>query len=395
MSSSPLPITVQGPSQQPLTGVSVTLYSRGPGNVQRRETGITDANGRVQLPIVNGFTAAAVVAVPKDSFWTVVRRGPVSAAIVCPPLPTAGPEGWWHEALGIRPATDSKLGAGIKVGIIDTGCGPNQALSHVTLVGAFIAGARLGPSATTDVQGHGTHTAGIIGARPINSNHYSGIAPDAELFAMRVFPPNEGASQADIASAIDVLSQEHKCDLLNLSLGSTKKSEVLKDAIRDALARGTLCVCAAGNDGGPLNYPAAYEDCVAVTAIGLAGWGPVSALSSTRLPVRREFYGQDNYYLANFSSTGAGVACAAPGVGIISTVPASNERTAPYAVMDGTSMASPAACGALAALLARDASYSSLPRDITRAHAARALLLRKCRSIGLVSEYEGRGIPFA
>jgi len=189
--------------------------------------------------------------------------------------------------------------------------------------------------------------------------------------------------------------QEVGCDLLNLSLGSTKRSEITEDAVQDAFERGTLCICAAGNDGGPINYPAAYQACVAVSAIGLAGWGPAVSLSATRLPDKHEFHGQDNYYLANFSSYGVGLACAAPGVGIISTVPDPSGRTAPYAVMDGTSMASPAACGALAVILSRDSSYQSLPRDTTRSQTARALLVRNCRPIGLVSEYEGRGIPFA
>jgi subtilisin len=358
------------------------------------QTEVSDGQGKVAFGVVNGFTPAAIVAVPRESFWTVVRRAPDPDLIIyCPPLPNSGPGAWWHKALGISSPGDQQLGRGIKIGVIDTGCGPNQALSHVTLVGAFIEGVR--STDTADVERHGSHTAGIIGARPTSSGDYAGIAPGAELFAARVFPKGDGASQANIASAIDALSREFECDLLNLSLGSTERSAIIEDAIRDALERGSLCVCAAGNDAGPLNYPAAYQDCVAVSAIGLAGWGPPSSLSATRLPDKREFYGQDNYYLANFSSNGAGLACASPGVGIISTVPASNGRTVPYAVMDGTSMASPAACAALAVLLARDAGYPNLPRDITRSQAARALLTRNCRPIGLVSEYEGRGIPFA
>jgi subtilisin len=213
---------------------------------------------------------------------------------------------------------------------------------------------------------------------------------------MRVFRKGEEATQEDIAGAIDVLSQEKQCDLLNLSLGSTERSKILEDVIQDAFEQGTLCICAAGNDAGPINHPAAYQNCVAVSAIGLAGWGPSVSLSATRLPDRQEFYGEDNYYLANFSSVGAELVCAAPGVGIISTVPdLSGQQTALYAVMDGSSMASPAACGTLAVILSKDNDYGGLPRDITRSQTARRLLLRNCRPIGLVSEYEGRGIPFA
>ena len=386
--------------QVPLPRASVTLYSRGPGNppLQRMQTEISDHQGGVVFGLANGYTPAALVAAPADSFWTVIKRGQLISGdtILRPELPQEGPGAWWHKTTGINTPGDLQLGNGIKVGIIDTGCGPNRALRHISLVGAYIGGLRQdGAVATTDAESHGSHIAGVIGARPVNSRDYAGIAPGAELYAMRVFNKGEGAIQADIAGAIDVLSQEKGCDLLNLSLGSTERSQILEDAIQDAFERGTMCVCAAGNDAGPINYPAAYQNCVAVSAVGLAGWGASNSLSASRLPDRQEFYGEDNYYLANFSSFGAELACAAPGVGIISTVPDPSGQTALYAVMDGSSMASPAACGTLAVILSKDSDYVRLPRDITRSQMARRLLLRNCRPIGLVSEYEGRGIPFA
>jgi subtilisin family serine protease len=385
--------------QVPLPRASVTLYSRGPGNppLQRMQTEISDDQGGVVFGLANGYTPAALVAAPADSFWTVIRRGRPSSGetILCPQLPQSGPGDWWHNTAGIDTPGDLQLGKGIKVGIIDTGCGPNRALRHVTLEGAYIGGLRqYGAVEAAHVESHGSHVAGIVGARPVNSGDYAGIAPGAELYAMRVFRKGEEATQEDIAGAIDVLSQERGCDLLNLSLGSTERSVILEDVIQDAFEQGTLCVCAAGNDAGPVNHPAAYPNCVAVSAIGLSGLAPSVSLSATRLPDRQEFYGEDDYYLANFSSFGAELACAAPGVGIISTVPDPSGQTAPYAVMDGSSMASPAACGTLAVILSKDSGYGRLPRDITRSQMARRLLLRNCRPIGLVSEYEGRGIPF-
>jgi hypothetical protein len=234
-SGSPFQITVASPppgSGQPLSGVSVTLYSRGPGNLQRMHTELSDGQGKAVFDVANGFSPAAVVAVPRESFWTVVRRAPdPNITIYCPPLPKNGPGAWWHKALGITSPGDPQLGHGIKIGVIDTGCGPNRALSHVTRVGAFIDGVRYGAGDAADVEGHGSHTAGIIGARPINSGDYAGIAPGAELFAGRVFPKGDGATQANIADAIDVLSRDVGCDLLNLSLGSTERSAITEDAI--------------------------------------------------------------------------------------------------------------------------------------------------------------------
>jgi subtilisin family serine protease len=388
-------IHAQAPGYGSLPDARVTLYARGPANATRAWTGKTDSAGNIDFTVDPGFLPAAAVIVPAHSFWPMIVRAPTTGLVVdCPGLPQQGPYEWWHRAVGIE-ISRRPFGNGIKIGIIDTGCGPNVCLSHVNAVGAFIDGQRLPASDIEDVDGHGTHTSGVIGARPSNPGEYAGIAEGAELCAARVFAPGKGASQADIANAIDVLSREYECDLLNLSLGGKERSEILEDAIEDALERGALCVCAAGNNAGDVNYPAAYQSCVAVSAIGLAGWGPAGSLAESRLPDKPDFHGADNYYLANFSCMGAEVTCAAPGVGIISTVPTALGQAARYAAMDGTSMASPAACGTLATILARNPTYKTMSRDVHRARAARGLLVRNCRPLGLVSEYEGRGIPFA
>lgn len=103
--------------------------------------------------------------------------------------------------------------------------------------------------------------------------------------------------------------------------------------------------------------------------------------------------GRQNLFLAAFSSFGPTLACAGPGVGIVSTVPDHEGATDLYMEMDGTSMASPAACGALAVILANDAHYSSTTRGQYRTTAARNLLAQHCRPIGLPVKYEGRGLP--
>ena len=107
--------------------------------------------------------------------------------------------------------------------------------------------------------------------------------------------------------------------------------------------------------------------------------------------------GQQNLFLAAFSSfaltPGTELACAGPGVGIVSTVPDHNGATDLYMEMDGTSMASPAVCGVLAVILGADASYMATPRDQSRTAAARNLLAQHCQPFGLAVQYEGRGLP--
>lgn len=103
--------------------------------------------------------------------------------------------------------------------------------------------------------------------------------------------------------------------------------------------------------------------------------------------------GQDNLFLAAFSCFGPTLACAAPGVGIVSTVPDRDGVVGAYMEMDGTSMASPAACGVLAVVLSQDAAYKALPRDSSRSKRAALALSQHCKPFGLPVHFEGRGLP--
>jgi len=100
-------------------------------------------------------------------------------------------------------------------------------------------------------------------------------------------------------------------------------------------------------------------------------------------------------FVANFSNIGPELFCAAPGVGIISTVPATKDAPAPYADMSGTSMASPAACAALATLLGVDETYKQMPRSIERAQRASLVLISYLAPLGLTQASAGWGLSQA
>jgi len=93
-----------------------------------------------------------------------------------------------------------------------------------------------------------------------------------------VFGQGSGsASSFAIAKAIDQAVTD-KCDLLNMSLGGGQADPVLKAAVEDARAGGSLCIIAAGNDGrGPVSFPAFDEMALAVSAMGRKGTFPTSA----------------------------------------------------------------------------------------------------------------------
>lgn len=391
--SSTYRVTIQG-GGKPLAGIDVMLYVRDHGGQIRSTTLRTNDAGDIALPLPPANVVSFVEPIPYASFWIMLADAPASGATVeCSSVAAAaaGGAGWWHDVMGVDVKALGR-GNGIKVGVIDTGCGPHPNLAHVTLIGAFVDGQAMKDGA--DVAEHGTHTTGIIGARPTKAGDYAGMAPGCELFHARVFKSEEqGPTQADLIHAIDALSRDHGCDLINMSLGGGPASQAEQDAIRDAAERGTLCICSAGNEAGPIDYPGAYPECAAVSAIGRIGWAPAGTFSASNRPKQHDLMGHDNLFLAAFSCYGSTLACTAPGVGIVSTVPDRSGSTGLYMEMDGTSMASPATCGVLAVILSQDANYKTLERDLSRTTAARHLLAQHCEPIGLAVKYEGRGLP--
>jgi len=315
-------------------------------------------------------------------------------------LPRSGPLGWWHNALGLTRYSPD-LGSGIKVGVIDTGIGPHPYLDHAVRAGAVVNGEfTAGDKATEDVAEHGTHVAGIIGARPTDAKDYAGIAPAADLMALRVYPgggplgaESGYANNGDISDAMVRLSQAG-CDLINLSSGGLLRSELESDRIVAAFNRGTLVICSAGNGSGPpVLFPAADPSVIGVSAMGLINTTPRAALDIFSMPMSLDRYTMMGAYLAAFSSFGPEIKCIGPGVGIVSTVPTKTGAPPAYLAASGTSMAAPIITGTLAALLSRDSTYKALPRTREKALWAANVLARTCRSLGLFFPYQGYGMP--
>lgn len=115
--------------------------------------------------------------------------------------------------------------------------------------------------------------------------------------------------------------------IINMSLGSDYPSQIIYEAIKYARAKGVHIFCAAGNDGQDIDYPGVYPDVIAVGAVD-RGLKP-----------------------AAFSSPGKEVDLAAPGVSIAGAYKNG------YALLTGTSMATPHAAGVGAAILS--AGWSS------------------------------------
>ena len=152
-----------------------------------------------------------------------------------------------------------------------------------------------------DLNLHGSHVAGTIGAQGDNSIGVAGVNWDVSLMALRVLNNAGSGTNAGITAAFNYAG-DNGADVVNASLGGGGASQAMSDAITGA--PNTLFVVAAGNDGSnnntvpvfPCNYTAANNICVAAT-------------TST-----------DG--LASFSNRGAThVDLAAPGTSIFSSLP--------------------------------------------------------------------------
>ena len=119
-----------------------------------------------------------------------------------------------------------------------------------------------------DMSGHGTAIAGLIAAMD-NEEGITGINPRVEIYSARVLDDKLEAPIDRIVAAID-WAIEQKCDILNMSFGIPENVSELEQAIERADAAGILMIAAVGN-GEKVAYPAAYDEVIAVGAVGAEG----------------------------------------------------------------------------------------------------------------------------
>ena len=273
-------------------------------------------------------------------------------------------------------------GAGVRIGVIDSGVGPHRDLPNA--------------SGDTDTShGHGTHVAGIIAGR--GAAPYAGIAPGAEIRSYRVFNDIAAgiARNYEIHKAIETAAADG-CHLINLSLKSERQMDprfddrVISRAIEDAADRGVLAIGAAGNDFRRfVAFPARHPDVLSVSAFGGEPSLPPCAYDRWTLSRDRASANRDLYF-ANFSNQGVDgtqVDLTGPGAGVVSTIPGDG-----YAPMSGTSMACPAATGAIARVLSRQPATLAMPADRARTRAMRAAALAALSPMGFPVDFEGQGM---
>lgn len=256
-------------------------------------------------------------------------------------------------------AWDTTLGdSGVTVAVIDTGV----QYDHPDLAGNF--GADKGQD-FVDADGdpypdvpaeeyHGTHVAGIVASGTDNGTGVSGMG-NSTLISGRALDESGSGSTADIADAIE-WAADQGADVINMSLGGGGYTSTMKNAVSYAYDNGTFIAAAAGNNGtGTVSYPAAYSECLAVSAL------------------------DSDENLASYSQYGSEIELAAPGSNVLSTT---TETRGSYEKLSGTSMATPAVAGVAGLTLAR--------WNLTNAE-LRSHLKNTAVDVGLSSDEQGSG----
>jgi len=369
--------TVDDKTDKPIG--NVTLYCVGQGVVYKGETG---KNGIAKVQ-VHETTLQRVIASPTSGFWSKVVPPPgveegSQNIIRLNALPAGGDYTWGHKCLGVDKIGGKFTGKGVKIAVIDSGIAPHEDLKAA---GGFNTLDGQDPGVwNVDEQGHGTHCGGIMAAK-VNTVGIRGMAPGAEIFSLKVFP---GGRFSDLIEAINWCIENY-IDVISMSLGSSSPSQQIEQALLDAYDRGITCVAAAGNEAGPVSYPAVYSHVIAVSAIGKKGTFPEDSAHALKIGA---YTGHDgNTFLASFSNFGAEVDICAPGVAIQSTVPAG------YAAWDGTSMACPYIAG-LAALILE--GYPEIRTgDAYQPYNVHQIITASATDIGLPQEMQGAGLANA
>jgi major intracellular serine protease len=263
---------------------------------------------------------------------------------------------------------NSNQGNGIKIAVIDSGCDVNHESlkDNIVAVRNFTDEDGKNHNIVVDRVGHGTHVIGTIAANG-NNNTIMGVAPKADIYVLKAIDRTGSGKVSWVVNAI-YYAIEQNVDIISMSLGMPKSTEKLEKAVKEAVNKNILLVCAAGNDGdGNVNdfeysYPAAYPEVISVGAVDKKG-----------VP-------------ASFSNSNLNIDVVAPGVDILSTYPENQ-----FAVLSGTSMATPHVSGSLALL--KNWSKEEFKRDLTETELY-AQLIKHTKLLQYSRAVQGNGLVY-
>lgn len=204
-----------------------------------------------------------------------------------------------------------------KVCIVDSG----YETAHEDLAGNTVAGENLTRSGKwyTDESGHGTHVGGTISAVNNPNVGVVGVLPNKRisLYIAKVFDASGTAASSKInRAALNCVKKG--ANIVSMSLGGDTPTRTDERVFNKIAAQNVLVVAAAGNAGtNAISYPAGYASVMSVAAV------------------------DQNKQHASFSQFNSTVEIAAPGVGVLSTVPMGSNKEATLTVNSNGYLAIP------------------------------------------------------
>jgi len=219
--------------------------------------------------------------------------------------PTSGTTG---DDMNIEPAWDHITDCnGVVVAVVDSGVNYNQEDLAANMWNGGVSFPNHGydyvdnDNDPMDLNGHGTHVAGIIGAAGNNGKGTTGVCWKASIMAVRVLNAMNRGTTANISQAVN-FAVTHSAKVINMSIGGIGAfDQIFSDAITNAQTNDVVVIVAAGNETSNNDISAVYPcnftqpNLVCVAAL------------------------DQNYALASFSNWGAtSVDVGAPGTNILS-----------------------------------------------------------------------------
>ena len=179
---------------------------------------------------------------------------------------------WYLPDIETPGAWEKSLGLGVVIGLVDSGVD----LDHADLADNILPdGWDFGDSDDdpNDRFDHGTKVAGVISATQNNGVGISGCAPEAMILPVKISQGSTGSFTDETVAEGIIYAADYGVDIINLSLGWTddKPHQVVRDAIDYAIEKGIVLVAAAGNNPGPVWFPANYDGVISVSGTDQEG----------------------------------------------------------------------------------------------------------------------------
>src|SRR5579862_5681673 len=289
------------------------------------------------------------------------NAGPVGAA----PLVTANPtdpyfgEQWALRAIHAPDGWTRSTGAGVRIGIVDTGVD----LAHEDLAGKIVASTSCVESegveaachgSGADDDGHGTDVAGIAAADTNNGKGVAGVAPGADLVVVKALGSTGSGALDDVNAGIE-WAVDHGAKVVNLSLETDGASvavapgQSLAVGVEYAWHHGAVAVVAAGNATPSLFGPTGYAG---VDAVIVGATGPHNTVAWYSSPLDGAKWGLVAPGGDSRNANGSASCAGALAAGCVVSTGWFPGQVDQYADDEGTSMATPQVSGVLALLLA-------------------------------------------